>query len=370
MAELTKAELRLWIYGGSIQDVPETPNYILTKSRIPSEETIVFEISELVKDHLDIKFDGDYESLIQNKWVKWRVERTYDDDSTDYYSEYGLAFRGFGNVDDGINPELSKDLLISNTVVNNLCGSKITVPFYIREDGVTRVRYFEDASETESIITGSANVYTIAQSTLLNTNANVITIDKTHTIFSDSNDSSDSSDLPIGTDEIRYTDSNNEEKVLLIKCIDECKNTPYKISFINRFGVMQDIWFFARRKDSLSSERESYKKTILDITSAGASYNKTKHQNVYLENQGQEAITMNTGYIHESYGEVMKELLVSEFVYINHRFKLSPTNPSYPLAVPITVVTNSLNIKDRRYDKLINYELQFEVDSDFVQSIR
>lgn len=370
MAELLKAELRLWIYGGTVQDAPDNPNYILTKHKLPTEETIIFEVSELIKDYIEIKFNGDYDSLEQTKWVKWRVERTYDDDSIDHYSEHGLAFRGFGNLDDGINPELSKDLMISNTVVNNMCGEPITVPFYTRQDGVTKVRYFADASETDSIVTGSAEEYTIAQSTRLNPSDNVISIDKTHTVFSDSNSSSTSNTLPTGTEEIRYTTSDGEEKSLLVKCIDECKNTPYKISFINKFGVMQDIWFFARRKDSMSSEREKYKKNILEIGSSGASYNQSSHQNVYLENQGKELFTMNTGFIDESYGEVMKELIVSEFVYINHRFKFSPTNSAYPLAVPITVSTNSLDIKTRREDKLVNYELQFEMDSEFIQSIR
>lgn len=370
MAELTKAELRLWIYGGTIQDAPDDPNYILTKHKLSTEDSIVFEVSELIKDYVDIKFNGDYDSLEQTKWVKWRVERTYDDDSTDHYSEHGLAFRGFGGLNDGINPELSKDLMMSNTVVHNVCGESITVPFYTREDGVTKVRYFDNSSETDSIVTGSADEYTVAQNTILNTSANVVTIDKTHTVFSSSDSSSSSAELPTGTDEIKYTTGDGVEKSVLIKCIDECKNTPYKISFINKFGVMQDVWFFARRKDSISSDREKYKKNVLEINSSGASYDQSSHQNVYLENQGRELFTMNTGFIDESYGEVMKELIVSEFVYINHKYKFSPTNSAYPLAVPVTVNTNSLEIKTRREDKLINYELQFEMDSEFIQSIR
>ena len=79
---------------------------------------------------------------------------------------------------------------------------------------------------------------------------------------------------------------------------------------------------------------------------------------------------MNTGFIHSSYGEVMKQLLVSEYVYIHDRFRPSPSNATYKLAVPINVVTNSLDIKTRRNDKLINYEIQFEMDSEFIQSIR
>ena len=370
MAELSKAELKLWIYEGDVNSPPENPNYTLTKTKLSTEDIIVFEVSELIKDYVDVVFDGDYLTLKQTKYVKWTVTRTYDDDTTDSYSEHAIAFRGYGEVTDGINPELSKDLLISNTVINNYCGEPLTIPFYTREDGVTKVSYLQGQTELDNVVLGSAEIYTVAQSVSLNPANDVVTIDRTASISGSSDNSSSSSGIPLNADKITYTDSNGESKSISIECIDECRNTPYKISFINKFGVMQDIWFFARRRDGISSQREQYKKTTLKNGESAASYNVSDHQRVYLENQGRESITMNTGFIHESYNEVMKQLLVSEYVYIHDDERGSPTNPSYNLAVPINVVTSSLDIKTRRDDKLINYELQFEMDSEFIQSIR
>ena len=372
MAELKKAQLELWIYDGDVNSPPENPKYTLTKTKLSTEDIIVFEISELVKDYVDVVFDGDYESLKQTKFVKATITRTYDTDpeTTDSYTEHYIAFRGYGEITDGINPELSKDILISNTVINNYCGEPLTVPFYTRDDGVTKVSYVQGQTELSNIVLGSADVYTVAQTTSLNPSSDVVTIDKTASTVSAPDDSTSSSNIPLDTDKITYTDSNGESKSILIQCIDECKNTPYKISFINKFGVMQDIWFFARRKDGISTQREQYKKTTLKNGDVAATYNVSDHQRVYLENQGRESITMNTGFIHESYNEVMKQLLVSEYVYIHDEQRLSPSNPNTTLAVPINVVTNSLDIKTRRDDKLINYELQFEMDSEFIQSIR
>ena len=79
---------------------------------------------------------------------------------------------------------------------------------------------------------------------------------------------------------------------------------------------------------------------------------------------------MNTGFIDEAYNQVLKELLVSEFVYVHDRFKKSPTNSAFSLAIPVTVVTGSVRLLRRKEDKLINYAIDFEADSDFVQSIR
>lgn len=370
MAELSKAELRLWIYDGDISTAPDDPQYVLTKTKLSGEESIVFEVSELIKDYVEIEFNGDYDSLKQTKWVKIRIERTYDDDSIDYYSEHGIAFRGYGELVDGINPELSKDLMISNTVIHNYCGRTLSVPFYTRTDGVTKVSYVSNSVESSSLVTGSVSDYTIAQDVHLNPSGDYITIDKTASLSASSDESSTSTQITNGVDSITYSTSDGEQKSIEVKCIDECRNTPHKISFINKFGVMQDIWFFARRKDSISSEREQYKKNILKVSATGASYDISDHQRVYLENQGRETITMNTGFVDQSYNNVMKELLVSEYVYIHDPLRRSPTNSGYDLAVPINVVTNSLDFKTKRDDKLINYELQFEMDSEFIQSIR
>lgn len=374
MVKITKAELRLWIYDGDVNAVRETPDYILTKSRLNDDDTITFEVSELIKDYVKIEFDGNYAGLKQTMWVKYEVHRTYDDATTDSFSQHNIAFRGYGEVIDGINPELSKDVLISNTVINNRCGYPISVPFYtLNGDGIVEISYIDEADQASDLITGSVTKFTIAQNVKVNPPAtDVITIDKTHSTQSNSEASTEISEVPVGSNEVTYTDAENNTSSIPIVCIDECeyKSSPHKVSFINKFGVMQDVWFFARRKDSITSEREQYKRNTLNIGTGVASYNISDHQRVYLENQGRETITMNTGYIHESYSEVMKQLLVSEFVYIHDDTKSSPSNHLYDLAVPVNLVTNSLDIKTRRDDKLINYELQFEADSEFIQSIR
>ena len=374
MANLDNAKLELYIYGGSSDNIPEYPQYTITKSPIAGEQTVTFEISELVKDYIDIEFDGNYENIKQTKWVFYRVTREHSNGNTDSYTRLNLAFRGYGEITDGINPELSKGLLISNTVINNKCGEPINVPIYTfskDDDGATEVQYKADGSSLKTSVLGNASLFTIAQSINVATSINdVITIDKTASVTSQSDSNVSEGLAPADSDEVEFSLADGTTKSIKIECIDECKNIPHKISFLNKFGVIQDIWFFARKKDSISTERESYKKSTLKTDGTAVNYNISDHQNVYLENQGREQITMNTGFIHESYGEVMKQLMVSEFVYIHDKFRSSPSNASYDLAVPVNVVTGSLDIKTRRYDKLINYELQFDMDSELIQSIR
>lgn len=384
MKVLKKAKLSLWVYGGDAQNAPETPNYILTKTKLSSETTIVFEIAELIKDFIEVKFDGDYNTLVQSKWVKYDVERTYEDTEVDTDGDgvgdltttndsvLAIAFRGYGENVDGINPELSKDVLMSNTVINNKCGQSITFPLYTDGDGVVKVQYYQDSSElpdTDSTL-GSANRFSIAQSLHINPPIDdIITIDKTASETVSADDSSESVAIPINADEAKFTRADGTLGVIPIECIDECKHPHHKVSFINKFGVMQDIWFFAKRTDSMTSSREQYKRTKLD-TSNGINYSISAHQNVYLENQGKEKFTMNTGFIHQSYNEVIKQLLVSEYVFMYDKSKRSPTNFNEHLAIPVTIASSDVSIKTRLNDKLIEYTLEFEADSDFIQSVR
>ena len=83
MADLKSAEIKLYIYDGDINNPPPDPNYTLKKTILSGDTHITFEVSELIKDHVEIVFDGNYEGLKQSMWVKYIVTRTYDDDTTD-----------------------------------------------------------------------------------------------------------------------------------------------------------------------------------------------------------------------------------------------------------------------------------------------
>ena len=71
MSDLKSAKLELWVYGGDVTNVPTNPNYTLTKKILTGHTIIPFEISELVRDHVTVQFDGDYNHIVQSKWVKY-----------------------------------------------------------------------------------------------------------------------------------------------------------------------------------------------------------------------------------------------------------------------------------------------------------
>ena len=72
-ANLATATLDIEIYtGNETTGYSGTPQYNLSKQIILNTTKISFEISELIRDYLDITFDGDYDNPAEQscKWVR------------------------------------------------------------------------------------------------------------------------------------------------------------------------------------------------------------------------------------------------------------------------------------------------------------
>lgn len=67
MANIKSANLKLWVYSGVFgQKAVLTLNYTIYKEKLPTDDIVVFEVAELIRDFIDIEFDGDYDNIKQN----------------------------------------------------------------------------------------------------------------------------------------------------------------------------------------------------------------------------------------------------------------------------------------------------------------
>jgi hypothetical protein len=69
---------------------------------------------------------------------------------------------------------------------------------------------------------------------------------------------------------------------------------------------------------------------------------------------------MNTGFIQESFNEVIKQMMLSEQVWVDNGTEV----------LPITLNTKSLQFKKSVNDKLINYTVDFEYAFNKINDIR
>lgn len=140
------------------------------------------------------------------------------------------------------------------------------------------------------------------------------------------------------TDEYIEIIYNGVTKTLLIT--DECRYTPQDIAFQNKEGTVQVMTFFKAKKDNISITSEEYE------SNKGHGY----HQKVKFNINGQSRFSVNSGFVTEDKNETVKQLLLSERVWLLNN----------GIETPINVSSSSQEFKTRQNDRLINYQIEFE----------
>lgn len=365
MATISKATLEIFIWQGNKDAPPTIPEYTLVKSKLSSENIITFEVAELIKDYVDISFNGNYNEIVQSSWVKFKITREFDDDpeyTDENVRETIVAFTGYGEFEDGINPRLSNNFMISNETIFVKKGEQTFIPLFksAETDNAFVVQYLQANTVIQSEFVGGSVAKYTADTTQFRADTTSLRADATESRTLDSKDFHTQSEVPSSADQVKAILLNGTELTRDIRQVEECKHTPYKISFINKFGVVQDLWFFKRRDDSFSAEREDYKRSILEIGTSSVSYNVNKHSRQVLDIMATETIKMNTGFVTEDHNEVIKQLMVTEHCWIHQNGDVLPIVPS----------TTSFQEKKEVNEKLINFTVEFNVANNYIQDIR
>jgi len=360
---LTSTQLELYIYQGEqTNDRPTTRTYLLNSFAV--DNVCVFEIAELIRDYFTNVFDGDYSTNIF--WVDYRTT-TFVQGAAQTTSGYTQlkAFFGYGLFEDGVQNQ--------STTINNQAVLQSNTKIVKLDDAPAVIAVDTSLATQVTYLNNGTQVYTkaITPSSPLTSSTQI------EYVTSGVNGSDDFEDRVIqdggtfeGSDcltafEGEYTlfnfdtilvDSSTGVTKLSVTNESECKFTPYKITFINKFGALQDIWFFKRTNETLTTKTEKFKKNII----SGASYSISNHQDKTLTKNGKEKLTLNTGYYPEAYNEVFKEMQLSEDCWIEINSK----------TLPIQVTSSSFAYKTQLNDKIINYTIEIEFAFDTINNIR
>lgn len=126
----------------------------------------------------------------------------------------------------------------------------------------------------------------------------------------------------------------------------ECVYDPVKVQFLNTYGALFTTWFFKASKNEFSIENSEFKKF------------QTVESNFYVGKQrqtfntlGREKISVNSGWVNESYSQVIKDILMSEYTLVNDNYA--------------NVDTKSIEIQKNINNGLINYQLSFTYSNDY-----
>ena len=327
---MVSASIDIYIYTG-VQTTarPASPTYTLSSNATSSR--VDFEISELVKDYMNMELDYTNTSTIKNNvWVDYQVTRYFVNTSTTLTMVQLTAFYGYGYIEDGVNPQLNSIVLLSNTHIVKNADDILYFPVDNDYNGAT-IEFKKDGASVNTItITSTSNSYDQVE------------------YFSNTG----------ATDNVDEIIVNNFGKFVnyTVENIEECLDTPYRLTFVNKFGALQSQTFFKKSVRNMNTNVSYFKRNIIE----NANYNLGDAQKAIVNKNANETLTLNSGFYPENNNDVFKELLLSEYVWIDYESN----------EIPCNIASSSITYKTSRNDKLINYTLDIEFASDTIQNIR
>jgi hypothetical protein len=140
----------------------------------------------------------------------------------------------------------------------------------------------------------------------------------------------------------------NDDKVAYdFEVVCEPKYDPYLIQFVNKYGVSDYLTFFKKSTEQGNFTEDQYQKSIYADAYTDVNYTTGKYQSFNINSRN--TLTLNTGFVDESYGDVMEEILMSEKVAV------------YEDGQWVAIVPNrgSIDYQKSINDKTINYTMSF-----------
>ena len=311
--------------------VAGTVVYTIIKSA-SATTTVTFEIAELLRDYLEISYIGNPQKITFTSTIQFfdlpNAEGTAQ--ATPISTTSGDGYEAYGLFTDGINPTIPFEnvqlpaWLIAEA--NPLASANDRYVIYVPFGVSGKVSY-------------------------INTSGNIIAV---------SYNSTDTAIAP--ADALR----------LEIRRIDCTKYGDGRmITFINKFGVIQDLWFFLKRVKNINRTNESYQSNTLTYAAGSTplppSYSQTNAPKKLFNTQAKQTHTLSSGYYPESANLFFEDLMLSEYIWYT---RPDDTQPNTEEAIPVIVKTSSMVYKTSLNDRLIEYTIVFEDAFDYINNIR
>ena len=308
----TKLELRIW---NRTQTIPTPATFTLTKKIASnSQRETIYNISKFVEEYINpINTAAIFLAQeSENNMVFVEVKKFYRTatffillETLDYEAVNGY------NLYSQSTSDLSTKLILKNDAIPLLYTGSVYINAYLE-----------------------IGTYTW--------NAAPITIITTNKLYK----------LPIinGTNTLVRTSGTEVSITIEAELICEPKYTPVRCNFINRFGGWEFLTFFKSKTERIQTKSENFMSLP-----ASYDYNPQIGQSQDFNFSGTQSISLNTGFVPESYKELIQDLMLSEVVLLD--------------SVPVKVKSRSSSLKQHIIDKNINYTMEFEYDFNLINDV-
>lgn len=141
----------------------------------------------------------------------------------------------------------------------------------------------------------------------------------------------------------------------------ESKYNPIKLDFINRLGGKQSMYFFKNSTQSIEVKSSEYNTNTFD--DGYPIYNGFLGQKRIYNKNGTKTIKCNSGWINEVENENIQDIMLSENLLLTY------DEEGTTLTKAVTLKSSSQLFKTHLNEKVINYELEFEVASSLINNV-
>ena len=293
--------------------------YTIIKNSAPSS-VVTFEIAELIRDYITQTFDGNYTTSTASTASSNVKQYTGQDGTGNQSSPTAIdhiAFNGYGTFMEGSNPTITSPLwMVSKDVIKNgyyvyyPLNTSGKIPIITNAGSISYKTFATDA--TSATLTGADTI-------------NIVRVDCT-----------------------KYGNGN-------------------KITFVNKFGGLQDLWFFLKSVKATTSTKETYNANTISTSTGSATYSVNAPTKTVFNKTANQKIRLSSGYYPEGANPFFEELLLSDQVWLTQP---DPYDPSTEQVVPVIISTSSFTYKTSLNDKLIEYTMDFDMAFDYINNVR
>ena len=243
-ANLSYFQINITVFGGlsSSTEICDDlyATYSLQKKPLGAENSVSFDISEIVNDHIEQVFTGTYASAKSSIWVTVATSARQSDGTVigSVTSNTYLAQEGYNKFKEGVNYTTEPIAMLTGTHFEYHKGSTLTIP--VNVERVSQVQYI------------SANGITVGTDTFTdngNQNQKIQYAQFANTSVKD-------------VARVKVTYDTTSFTTIYTTEIEECKYPVNKITFVNRWGALQDLFFFKKSTESLDATRENFNASI------------------------------------------------------------------------------------------------------------
>lgn len=132
---------------------------------------------------------------------------------------------------------------------------------------------------------------------------------------------------------------------------DTCgKYDHYRLHFLNKLGGFDSFTFTAVSKNSLTIDRQKYKRVWGELSASNYVYSKSSFHEQTFSTILKDKLVLNSDWITEAQSTWLEELVTSPIVYWDNNSTL----------IPINIINSSYDIKKTENEKMFNLVLETE----------